>query len=211
MGFLLARAISRPIHRTDGGYSTAFRRAIWATVPVRTDDEPLGQLAASFNQMSADLATSNQLRRQMTADIAHELRTPLSVILGYTEALADGKLPGKPDIFDTMHDEARMLNLLIDDLRTLSLADAGEFTLDRTPAPTLECLERTAAAHEALASPTASSASVQAATDVPLWTWTPNAWHKCWAISSATPCATRPTMVRSPCRRARGRTMNCCR
>ena len=53
---------------------------------MRTADE-IGQLAQSFNRMSADLAHSTQLRKQMTADIAHDLRTPLSVILGYSEAL----------------------------------------------------------------------------------------------------------------------------
>ncbi len=134
---------------------------------MRTADE-LGQLAASFNQMSTDLATSNQLRRQMTADVAHELRTPLSVILGYTEALADGKLHGKPAIYDAMYGEARLLSHLVDDLRTLSLADAGELTLNRVFLSPLECLERTAASHAALGSQRNITIDVQAAPDLPL-------------------------------------------
>ena len=80
--------------------------------------------------MSTDLAKSNRLRKQMTADIAHDLRTPLSVILGYTEALSDGKIEGSPQIYSVMHQEAGHLQLLIDDLRTLSLADAGELPLN---------------------------------------------------------------------------------
>jgi signal transduction histidine kinase len=117
--------------------------------------------------MSADLATSNQLRRQMTADIAHELRTPLSVILGYTEALADGKLQGSPVIYDAMYGQSRLLSHLVDDLRTLSLADAGELILNQTVTPPGESLERTAAAHAALAAQREIHLEVQIAEDLP--------------------------------------------
>ena len=167
LGFLLARAISRPIRELTVATQRVSQGDLGHQVPVRTADE-LGQLAASFNQMSTDLATSNQLRRQMTADVAHELRTPLSVILGYTEALADGKLHGKPAIYDAMYGEARLLSHLVDDLRTLSLADAGELTLNRAPLLPLECLERTAAAHAALAAQRDIRIDVQAAPDLPL-------------------------------------------
>jgi two-component system sensor histidine kinase BaeS len=101
--------------------------------------------------MSADLAQSNQLRRQMTADIAHELRTPLSVILGYTEALSDGKLVGTPQAFEVLHEEAHHLSLLIEDLRILSLADSGELPLTRRPIYPEVLLERTASAYAAQA------------------------------------------------------------
>jgi signal transduction histidine kinase len=115
-------------------------------VPVRSQDE-LGELAAAFNQMSADLSRANELRRQMTADIAHDLRTPLSVITGYTEALRDGVLPPMPETFQTLHQEAEHLSLLVEDLRTLSLADAGELTLTRQLLHPHELLERMAAAY----------------------------------------------------------------
>ncbi|MBK8986150.1 MAG: HAMP domain-containing histidine kinase [Chloroflexi bacterium] len=65
----------------------------------------------------------------MTADIAHELRTPLSIILGYTESLRDGILSPDAATFDILHDEAQHLNRLVQDLRTLSLAEAGELSL----------------------------------------------------------------------------------
>lgn len=167
LGILLARAISRPVKELIEATQRVSRGDLGHQVPVRTEDE-LGQLAASFNQMSTDLATANQLRRQMTADVAHELRTPLSVILGYTEALADGKLHGKPAIYDAMYGEAQLLSHLVDDLRTLSLADADELTLNRAPLPPLECLERTAAAHAALAAQHNIHIAVDASPDLPL-------------------------------------------
>ena len=150
VGVLLARAISRPVKELTEGTQRVARGELGHQVPVRTKDE-LGDLANSFNQMSTDLATSNRLRRQMTADIAHELRTPLSIILGYSEALSDGKLQGKPAIYDAMYGEAQLLSHLVDDLRTLSLADAGELALSRSLAHPGECIERTAASHADLA------------------------------------------------------------
>src|SRR5262249_5521072 len=71
----------------------------------------------------------NQLRQQMTADIAHDLRTPLMVISGYLEALRDGTLEPTPERFEAMNVEALQLKRLVEDLRTLSLADAGELKL----------------------------------------------------------------------------------
>jgi two-component system, OmpR family, sensor histidine kinase BaeS len=150
LGVVLASAISRPVKELTDATQRVAQGELGHQVAVRTRDE-LGDLAISFNQMSADLATSNQLRRQMTADIAHELRTPLSIILGYTEALSDGKLQGKPAIYDAMYGEAQLLSHLVDDLRTLSLADAGELTLNRTLMPAGECIERTVASHGELA------------------------------------------------------------
>jgi len=92
----LSRGLSRPLKELQIATQTVAEGQFGAQVPVRSQDE-MGQLAQSFNQMSQQLANSQTLRRQMTADIAHELRTPLSVILGHTEALADGVLPTSPE------------------------------------------------------------------------------------------------------------------
>lgn len=167
LGVLLARAISHPVKELTEATQRVARGELGLQVPVRTQDE-LGELTSSFNRMSSDLATSNQLRRQMTADVAHELRTPLSVILGYTEALADGKLQGQPAIYEAMYGEAQLLNHLVDDLRTLSLADAGELTLNRVLVSPLECLERTATGHAALAEQRGVRIQVDAAAGLPL-------------------------------------------
>ena len=167
LGGLLARAISRPVKELTDATQRVAQGELGHQVPVRTRDE-LGDLAVSFNRMSADLATSNQLRRQMTADVAHELRTPLSIILGYSEALSDGKLQGKPAIYEAMYGEAQLLSHLVDDLRTLSLADAGELTLNRGLIPAGECMERTAASHAELAAQRGIRLEVQVAPDLPL-------------------------------------------
>lgn len=146
IGIILARTISRPIQDLTRATKRVAGGDLGYQVPVRTKDE-LGQLAQSFNVMSHDLARANQARRQMTADVAHDLRTPLSVILGYTEALSDGKLHGSPDMYSTMYNEAQHLNRLVEDLRVLSLADAGELPLALREVSPVTLLEKTAAAH----------------------------------------------------------------
>jgi signal transduction histidine kinase len=166
IGVILARTISRPVRELTMATEMVAQGALGHQVPVRTRDE-LGELAASFNQMSADLAQSTELRRQMTADIAHELRTPLSLIMGYTEALSDGKLDGTPGIFDILHEEAQHLGRLIDDLRTLSLADAGELSLTQRPVAPLVLLERAASAYAAQAQEKQITLQVQASQELP--------------------------------------------
>ena len=79
----------------------------------------------------------------MTADIAHDLRTPLTVLYGYLEALRDGALPPTPARFEMLFAEVKQLNGLVEDLRTLSLADAGELILQRIQIAPAALLERT--------------------------------------------------------------------
>jgi len=166
IGVLLARTISHPVRELIVATRRVARGELGQQVPVRTQDE-LGELAASFNQMSGDLARSLELRRQMTADIAHELRTPLSLIMGYTEALSDGKFQGSPETFDILHEEAQHLSRLVDDLRTLSLADAGELSLTRRLAAPQALLARAASAHAAQAQEQAVALRVEADPDLP--------------------------------------------
>ncbi len=143
---VLSRSLTRPLQELTHATHQMAQGDLAQQVPVRSADE-LGQLAASFNQMSAQLTRSQTLRRQMTADIAHDLRTPLSIILGHAEALRDGVLPANQATLEIVYDEARRLNRLIEDLRTLSLAEAGELTLALRPVSPYALLERAYAAH----------------------------------------------------------------
>ncbi len=128
LSFVFGRSLSRPLREIAAAIQSMSRGNLEQQVPVRSQDE-VGQVAAAFNQMSAGLARANTLRRQMTADIAHELRTPLSVVVGYLSSLSEGLLKPTPERFKIMHDEAQHLQRLVEDLRLLSLADAGELPL----------------------------------------------------------------------------------
>lgn len=143
LGGLLARLITSPLRELTTATHQLASGGLGHQVPVRSRDE-LGELATQFNHMSADLAHANQLRRQMTADIAHDLRTPLTVISGYLESLRDQVLKPTPERFATLYDETQILQRLVDDLHTLSLADAGELRLQRRPTAPEQVLARVA-------------------------------------------------------------------
>jgi two-component system sensor histidine kinase BaeS len=130
LAVVLARSFTRPLREMTVATRAVADGDLEQRVPVRSGDE-LGELAAAFNQMNDRLARARDLRRQMTADIAHELRTPISVILGHAEAVHDGVMSPSAELFDIIHDEASRLSRLVEDLRTLSLAEAGELVLTR--------------------------------------------------------------------------------
>lgn len=128
LGILLSRNLTSPIRELTQATHAVSQGDLSQQVPIRSNDE-LGELGKAFNKMSAELSRSVNARRQMTADIAHELRTPLSLILGHAEAVHDGVLPPTPENFEIIREEAARLEHLVNDLRILSLADAGELTI----------------------------------------------------------------------------------
>jgi two-component system OmpR family sensor kinase/two-component system sensor histidine kinase BaeS len=91
----------------------------------------MGRLARSFNRMTAELERAEQQRRNLTADVAHELRTPLHIIQGNLEGVLDGVYQPTPEHIAATLDETRLLARLVDDLQTLSLAEAGQLPLHR--------------------------------------------------------------------------------
>ena len=129
LGIFLSRTLTRPIRELTQATHAVSEGDLTQQVPVRSNDE-LGELAQAFNKMSAELSRSVSTRKQMTADIAHELRTPLSLILGHAEAVHDGVLLPTRENFEIIRDEAIRLEHLVNDLRVLSLADAGELAIN---------------------------------------------------------------------------------
>jgi signal transduction histidine kinase len=93
----------------------------------------LGSLAAAFNEMTDRLRTDDERRRELLADVAHELRTPLQVIRGSVEGMLDGLYPADPDRLRPLLDQTIVMARLLDDLRTLSMAEAGVLELHREP------------------------------------------------------------------------------
>ncbi|HKG55236.1 MAG TPA: ATP-binding protein [Anaerolineales bacterium] len=129
VGIFLSRTLTRPIRELTRATHAVSEGDLSQQVPVRSNDE-LGELAQAFNRMSSELSRSVNTRKQMTADIAHELRTPLSLILGHAEAVHDGVLPPSRENFEIIREEAGRLEHLVNDLRILSLADAGELSIN---------------------------------------------------------------------------------
>ncbi len=98
------------------------------------------QLARSFNRMTQELERSERQRRNLTADVAHELRTPLHIIQGNLEGLLDGVYPSSQAHIEATLDETRLLSRLVEDLQTLSLAEAGQLELVRESVNVVELL-----------------------------------------------------------------------
>jgi len=108
-----------------------------------SDKGEVGELAQSFNSMANDLERAEQLRRNMVADVAHELRTPLSNLRGYIEAIRDGVKKPDADTIHSLGEEATLLSRLVDDLQELSLAEAGELKLNCQAGDITELIKQT--------------------------------------------------------------------
>ena len=147
LAVVMSRTLTRPLRELSHASRQMAQGNLQQTVPVRTQDE-LGELANTFNQMSTELDRANQIRRQMTADIAHDLRTPLTVLSGYLEAMEDGTLSPTPTRLGLMQQEVKTLQRLVTDLRTISLADTGKLTLQKEPMAVADLLTQ---AHNAFA------------------------------------------------------------
>ncbi|MDR7868856.1 MAG: ATP-binding protein [Sporomusaceae bacterium] len=131
--YTLARSITVPLRVLNAGVRAVERGEFSHKVKVDSNDE-VEQLAAAFNRMAEALEMNNRLRKQLLADIAHELKTPLAVIQGNLEGMVDGVVETDKEQLSSLFEESVHLNRLINDLRDLSLAEAGQLSLDKTPA-----------------------------------------------------------------------------
>ena len=147
---LLVRHLTRPLSRLAAAAERVAAGDLRQQVSIESNDE-IGRLATSFNHMSRALNRSEQLRRRLIADIAHELRNPLAVLKADLQALLDGLYPLTKAEIASLQDEALLLEHLVDDLRTLSLADAGELVLRCEPTDLVATLRRFAASRHTVA------------------------------------------------------------
>ena len=125
----LARRVVGPVETLTAAVRRMEGGDLSQRVKVSSRDE-VGSLADAFNSMADSLTRAEQLRRNMVNDIAHELRTPLTNIRCHLETLQDGLARPTPEMIDSLHEEAMLLNSLIDDLRDLALAEAGQLRLE---------------------------------------------------------------------------------
>jgi two-component system OmpR family sensor kinase/two-component system sensor histidine kinase BaeS len=129
-GWGLSRVISRPVVNLTDATRAVAAGDLGVRVRGRYPGE-LGELARAFNQMTEKLAQADELRRNLTADVAHELRTPLSVVRGKLEGVLDGVYPATPQHLEPILEETKLLAHLVEDLRLLALAEAGQLSLEK--------------------------------------------------------------------------------
>jgi signal transduction histidine kinase len=152
IGIRLARGVGEPLSELVDAAKRI--EATDYSVRVRTTSRgpsELRGLGRAFNAMAARLEAEDATRRRLLADVSHELRTPLAVVQGNLEALLDGVYPPDEAHLRPILEETRVLERLIDDLRTLSLAESGVLPLHREPTEPGVLLEDAAAVHRAAA------------------------------------------------------------
>lgn len=136
----LSRRILRPLEKMKIAVQQMERGDLTQRVEVISSDE-IGDLARAFNSMAENLSRTEQLRRNMVADVAHELRTPLTNIRCQIEAIEDGLAVSNREVLSSLHEETMLLSRMIDDLRDLALADAGQLVIDPQPVSLVETID----------------------------------------------------------------------
>jgi two-component system sensor histidine kinase BaeS len=128
LGYLLARNLSRPVTRLRDTVHELTSGRFSARAKVESSDE-IGELARYVNRLAETLEKNETSRRRWTADIAHELRTPLAVLQGELDAVKDGMRPFTAATVVSLQEEVAHLSELVADLQTLALADAGALNI----------------------------------------------------------------------------------
>jgi two-component system OmpR family sensor kinase/two-component system sensor histidine kinase BaeS len=165
LGLLLARQLAAPIRALTNA-ANRLADGEMTQVRVRSDDE-IGELGQAFNSMARSLAQQETLRRNLMADIAHELRTPLTVIRSDLEALLDGVYEPTPEALASVQEETLLLARLVDDLRALAQAEAGQLRLEREPLDLAELLRGVAASFDLQARSQGQELRLELAPDLP--------------------------------------------
>jgi len=150
IAYQLSKWLASPLRALLPSIERLGRGELGVQANVKVKDE-YGQIAGAFNQMSMELKKAEDVRRNMTADIAHELRTPLTIVGGKLDYLQQQGQPIQPEELLPIQDELLRLNRLVEDLRTLSLAEAGKLPLNQVETPMVELVEQVVTAIEPLA------------------------------------------------------------
>ncbi len=150
LAMLLGYLILRPVKRLTLAANQIAGGDLSQRVPVEGKDE-LADLGKAFNMMAESLENAQSTRKAMTSDIAHELRTPLAIQRAILEAIQDGVYPLDLEQIQQVYDQNQSLTHLVDDLRTLALADAGELKLEKVETDINGLIEKTFAQFQAQA------------------------------------------------------------
>ena len=150
-GILLAAGILKPIRKLTEASEHMARGTLGQQVEVTSNDE-IGRLGESFNRMSTDLALADAERKRLTADITHDLSTPLQIISGYIEMYENGDVSLNPQQLGIIKTELENLRRLVGDLTVLTQAEGGGVEILLSPIAPNQLLEQIAQAYQPLAS-----------------------------------------------------------
>ncbi len=165
--FILSRRISTPVRALTTAASRLGRGDLSQRVHYKDKGE-VGELAEAFNSMAGELERAEQLRRNLVADAAHELRTPLSNLRGYLEAIRDGVIEPDASTIRSLNEEAALLSRLVDELQELSLAEAGELKLACHPQDIAQTIDMVVKAVQTQATAKGVSVSTELPDGLPL-------------------------------------------
>lgn len=132
LGVLLARRATGPVRELTGA-AQALAAGNHEQRVEHTSSDEFGAMAAAFNSMADSLGEEDRLRRTFAGDVAHELRTPLMILMSQLEAMEDGVIELGPEAIRSLQDETQRMSKLVADLEVLASADAARFTLKKQP------------------------------------------------------------------------------
>ncbi|RIH92592.1 HAMP domain-containing sensor histidine kinase [Meiothermus granaticius] len=163
LALAFARRLARPIHAVSEATDQMASGHRGVRIGNLGSSQETAQMAHNFNRMAEELERLEGERRAMIADIAHELRTPIAVMQSRLEAIQDDLIPCSPEEVNSLHDTAQLMARLVEDLRTLSLSEAGRLTLHKERLDLRPLLERVVAGFR----PAAEAQGVQLTLELP--------------------------------------------
>jgi two-component system sensor histidine kinase BaeS len=162
LGLLAAGRLVRPLTRLEQAAVAVAHGNLGARSGLAERSDEFGQLGRTFDSMAGQLQLADETRRNFLQDAAHELKTPLAVIDATSSAILDGVYTPERRHIETIRDQSRVLARIVDDLRTISLAEGGNLPLNKRPQDVRHVLDSVAAGFEARAAADQVSLSVEA-------------------------------------------------
>ena len=158
---LIARQVSRPVRRLTVAARLLARGQFDVRVATNGRSE-LARLTESFNTMAQAVQRSEERQRRLIADVAHEMRTPLSNLRGYLEGLSDGVVEPSRELFASLHEETLLQRRILDDLQVLALAEAGDLGYTKAETDLADLVSTGATAHRVVAAEAGVALTVDA-------------------------------------------------
>ncbi len=167
IGLLLMRRMINPLSEVIAAAQAVSQGDLNARVPVGARNDDLTALSIHFNHMADELERSDRQRRNMLADIAHELRTPITILRGRLEGILDGVYPADEAHIAPALEETYLLERLVEDLRLLALAEANQLRFELKPVDLTELAETILGLFSAQAGERNVQLNLEAAADIP--------------------------------------------